>query len=125
MSQKLIRTYVLTIPTSGSAGSATGSFVQGGINGVIEGIYVDVTQSVATRDITFTASNPSRAILTLTDFNTDGYIPLRVQAKDPTGAAITGVYEREPVDGSLTVAIAQSNASTTGDVVVYVYVIEG
>jgi hypothetical protein len=48
-------------------------------------------------------------VLVVTSSATDGLYPVRVQAKDAAGAAITGVYDYFPVNGILTVAVAQGD----------------
>lgn len=92
------------------------------VTGFIESIYLDYAAgTAATADVTFTDQR-GNAILTVTDNNTDAVIPLRIQAKDTTGAAITGQYERVPLLGALTMTIAQGGASVTDAVTAYVLV---
>lgn len=120
----MIRKYTIPVTTTGSAGSASGSEKVDGINGFLLGVYLDFAASApATTDTTIATDNPAQTLLTVTDSATDTYVPVRVQAKDATGAAISGVYEMYPLDGMLKVSLAQCNAITSA-VVAYAYVLE-
>lgn len=111
---------------AGSAGSATANqdtpIV---VEGLVVGIYIRYNDSppAGTTDVTIKTKGsnpPSYNLLVLTNAATDGYFPVRKQAVDPTGTAITGVYDLLFVHDVLNIAIAQANAGDSVDVWLFV-----
>lgn len=105
----------LDVTTTGSAGSASGSTTLAyPINGIILDVYFDFHASApATTDSTLSYASPAFGnILVVTNSATDALYAPRKQACDATGAAITGVYDCFPVNGTLTLALAQCDALT-------------
>lgn len=118
----MIRKYTISVD---SVSAGTGSAVVNGVNGFLLGVYLDFNGSAAaTTDTTISTDNPAQNILVVTDSATDTYVPVRVQAKDATGTAISGVYEMYPLDGILKVSLAGVGGALTAAVVVYAYVLE-
>lgn len=98
----------VTIATTGSAGSATGSGKTAAMRGFLLDLYFDYHASApATTDVVMTDANRGDTLLTLTNTSTDVRVPLRQQAKDNTGTVISGLYELFPLNGALSFAIAQ------------------
>jgi hypothetical protein len=120
----MIRTYVhATATAAGSAGSATASVVGvQTLTGFLKSIKVVQAESpAATTDITISISDgaTSRTLLTLTDNNTaSAWYNVRAQAHGQTGtglvfAATDPVPAEIPLNGSLTVALAQADPAQT------------
>lgn len=103
----------VSITTTGSAGSATGSGTITGLSGFLIDIYLDYNASApATTDVTVSESVYG-TILTRTDTVTDGRFAVRGAIHDATGAAIANQYDLYCLrDSTLTFSIAQSNALT-------------
>ncbi len=68
----------------------------------------------ATADITITDNASGAAILTATNLAADTDYPVRAQAKDTTGAAITGSFVPTIVSGLAKVVVAQGGATKAG-----------
>lgn len=116
----------VAVTTTGSAGSATGTGYSGSINGLLLGVYLDYNASApATTDVTISTNVTAHGgtILTVSNNNSDGFYPVRVQAVDNTGTAISGVYELWPISGVVKIAVAQADA-LTNCVVAYLYYAE-
>jgi hypothetical protein len=115
-----IRTEKVVVTTAGEDAAATGSASSTVMHGYLLDIYFDFHASApSTTDTTVAYNEPDLGnIIVLTDTKTDGLYPVRVQAKDNTGSAITGVYEMYPLNGGVTVSVAGANA-LTGCVTVY------
>lgn len=108
----------VTVTTTGSAGSATGTAVSAVLHGFLLDVLVTFHASApATTDTTLLYEAPSNGqILALTNANTtDFYMPL-MQAQDPSGVDL-GIYGRYPLNGTLRVNVAQCDA-LTGAVVI-------
>lgn len=108
-----IVTEVVTVTTTGAAGSATGSGNTKAVNGYLLDIYFDFSGSApATTDTTvaYAPTSGGGTILTLTNTVTDALHAPRKQASDNAGAAIGGVYDCYPVSGALTISLAQCDA---------------
>lgn len=110
----MYQTVLMKVSLTGSAGSATGTATEGVPNGELVGLSIDVDASQpATLDLTLTASNGgiSSTLFNRSNSAADlGWALVRAQCVDNTGAAITGVYDRYPVYGMLTLTAAQGNA---------------
>jgi hypothetical protein len=105
-----IGTETITVATTGADGSATGSGAFKAFAGFLLDVYLAYTTEPATTDVTIAHTQPTLGnILVVTSSATDALYPVRVQAKDAAGAAITGVYDYLPVDGILTMAVAQGD----------------
>lgn len=109
-----VSTVTLAVTTTGSSGSATGTAVSPAINGFLLDLYFDFHASApATTDVTVSYTTPADGnIIVLTNTNTDVLHMPRKQASDNAGAAISGVYDCYPVDGTLTVSVAGCDALT-------------
>lgn len=110
---------IISVTTTGAAGSATGDTTSAIVlRGKLHAVYLDYNASApgATTDVAISqAQAPSATLLTVTNNATDGWYFPRQQVCDTAGAALTydgseAVSEPLPVDGKLTVAVAQSNA---------------
>jgi len=116
----------VAVTTTGSAGSASGTGTSRPLNGLLLGIYLDYHASApATTDVTVSTDTTAHGgtIATVSDNNSDGYYPVRVQAVDNTGAAISGVYEMWPLVGKVKISVAQADA-LTDCVVAWLYYLE-
>jgi len=109
------------ITTTGSDGSATGSYTTPGpVTGKVLGVHIDYsTAQAATTDVTIaTVHAPVTTILTVTDNKTDGWYYPRHQVHDSTGTALTLDGTRimvEPVaiEDQVTVSVAQADNTET------------
>lgn len=113
-----ILTLTVTLTTTGSAGSATDSEV----TDIVEGFFLDAylnyhASAPATTDITIKQTDRSDNILVVTDNATDGLYSPRQAVHTAAGAAVTNGHDKYPVNGTLTVSAAQSNALTGACVV--------
>jgi hypothetical protein len=106
-----IFTQQVSITTTGSAGSATGSGTVYGINGFLLDVYLNYHASApATTDVTI--SHPTFGNLIVKNNNaTDIWLMPRKQSVD-SSAADTGAFELIPVNDTLTISIAQADALT-------------
>lgn len=110
----MIRKYQVTVTTSGSAGSATGSAKTKPISGKVLAVHLDYTSEPATTDVTVaTAHAPVATILTITDGNTDGWFYPRALLDDTAGADLTAIYDAIPIDDEITVSVAQADNAGT------------
>ena len=108
----MIRTYIIDITTTGTAGSATGSGTTSRpVNGMIAAIKVDFTSQANTADTTI-VDGMGQAILTLTNVNTDGWYYPHPEIQDPAGADINKHTCPFVVDSYITASVAQSNAGS-------------
>jgi hypothetical protein len=107
-----IATEKVYITTTGTAGNATGSGTTNPIMGFLLDVYLDYHASCpATADVTI-SQDTFRAACVITNNATDKWIEPRKQTCDPAGAD-TGSYDLIPINGPITVAIAQADALTT------------
>ncbi len=121
--RELVSTYTLPVVTVGADGEAVGSASLDRANGMLLGIYFDYHASApATTDVTVTMNRPPLTLLTIANAVTDGYKAVRVLAVGVDGADIAGQYELFPVDGKLTISVAQSNALSPA-VTAYVHIL--
>jgi len=108
----MIRTYVIDITTTGTAGSATGSgTTTRPVNGHLEAVKVDFTSQAATADTTI-VDGMGQPILTLTNSNTDAWYYPHPDIHDPTGSVLNKHTGPFAIDSYITASIAQSNAGS-------------
>jgi len=108
----MIRTYVIDITTTGTAGSATGSgTTTRPVNGHLEAIKVDFTSQAATADTTI-VDGMGQPILTLTNVNADGWYYPHPEVHSTAGALLNKHTGPLPIDSYITASIAQSNAGS-------------
>lgn len=116
-----IETEIVTVTTTGVAGSASGNADSPGINGYIEAIYLDFHASApATTDVTVSYKARGGNILAVTNSATDAMFAPRIKPVDNANAAITNAHDRFAVNDKINVAVAQSDA-LTGAVTAYIY----
>ena len=113
----------VTTDAAGAATAYTGK-VTLAAQGLLWAVYYvpDATVPLDTgADITITEEDTGKAILTITNLGTVAVekVP-RVQACDPTGAAITGVYDLAAVQGRIKIVVAQGGNAKAGTFYVYV-----
>ncbi len=103
--------HTVSITTAGGDGAAVGSGTTIPINGFLLDVFLNYHASApATTDVTI--SDPTFGNLVVKSNNaTDIWIAPRKQSVD-TAAADTGIYELIPLNGPLTIALAQCNALT-------------
>ena len=83
------------------------------LGGHIYAVHFDFPATVTnTTDITLSGASPALTIMALTDVYTTGWYYPEVQATGATGAAISGAYDRVPVDDRLTVTAGQAMSGT-------------
>lgn len=105
-----IATATVAITTTGGAGVSAGTAKTPALFGYLLDIYFDFDASApATTDTTVAyAGGAVGNILVLTNVNIDGtYMPLKA-AHDAAGAA-SGIFGRHPLNGPLSVSVAQCN----------------
>lgn len=121
-------THVVSVNTTGSAGSATGTArTELAVRGLIMGIRLDYHASApATTNVTITEdSGMQRTILTRSASATDAIFYPVVQQHDTSAAPIAGQYGQIYVNGAeLIVSVTNSNALTPA-IVVSIDVLEG
>ena len=105
-----ISSETIEIKTVGVDAAAIGSGKTPAMMGFLLDIELDFHASApATTDVTITDEN-GNAILTVTDSNTDAVIAPRQKLVDNANAAITNSFERFPLNGQLSFAVAGCNA---------------
>jgi len=109
-----IATETVSVTTTGSAGTATGSAVSGELNGFLLDIYLDFHASApATTDTTIAHTEPTMGnILVVSNSATDALITPRAKAVDSANAAITNSHDKVPLDGTVTISLAECDALT-------------
>ncbi len=109
MSEIAIET--ISITTTGSAGSAVGSGTTVPINGFLLDVYLNYHASCpATADVTISDAIFGN-IVVKSNSATDAWLAPRKATCD-AAAADTGSYDLIPINGSLTIAVAQADALT-------------
>ncbi|MDP2950170.1 MAG: hypothetical protein Q8P22_11600 [Chloroflexota bacterium] len=124
-----IELHKISVTTTGSAGSASGSAIKAVPKGKIKAVYIDYNASApATTDVTIkseadsTGVPPDVTVLTRSDSKTDGWFYPKVQVHDNAAAAVTGAYDDPVVHGGvISVTVAQADA-LADCVVVYIFV---
>lgn len=104
----------VAITTTGAAGSATGSGSTPALHGYLLDIYFDFHASApATTDTTVAYDEPDNGtVLVVSNSATDALIAPRVKPVDNANAAITNAYDYFPLNGKLTISLAQCDALT-------------
>lgn len=112
---------VVRVTTTGSAGAATGTATSQAMDGYLLDIYLDFHASApGTTDVTIAYDTPARGnVFARSDSATDGFFAPRVAPVSNANAAITNAYDRFPLNGALTVSLAQCDALTDA-VVAYI-----
>lgn len=105
---------VVTVTTTGSAGSASGSATSGVMSGFLLDVYLDFHASApATTDTTIAYAQPALGnVLVVSNSATDALIAPRVKPVDNANTAITNAFDRFPLNGTLTFSLAQCDALT-------------
>lgn len=105
---------IVSITTTGSAGSATGSAVTSALSGFLLDVHLAYHDDApGTTDVTVALDEPDLGtILTASDTATDALYSPRTQGCDSAGAGITGLYTNFPLNGKLAVSVAGSDALT-------------
>ena len=119
------QTVSVSVTTTGSAGSATGSATLTLPAGWIEWVYLDYHASApATTDVTIAYADtpPGGNVLAVSNSATDALYFPRSGCVTNAAAAITDSYTRFPAGEALSVSVAQADA-LTGAVTVYAHVV--
>lgn len=104
-----IVTYTITVDTTGSAGSATGTATSELIMGELIDIYLNYHGNAPnTTDTTISMANGN--ILVSSNSATDALVAPRLKCVDNAGAAITNSYERFLINGTVSITLAQCDA---------------
>lgn len=108
-----IVTYKGSITTTGSAGSATGSATTAALHGRLMDIYFNFHASApGTTDTTVAYVDYGGNILVISNSVTDALIAPRQKPVDNANAAITNAFCEFPLNGTLTISLAQCDALT-------------
>jgi hypothetical protein len=101
----------VSITTVGGAGVAVGSGSTIPIHGYLLDVYLDYhTSCPATSDVTIT--DPVFGVICVKSNNsTDCHLAPRLATHDASAAA-TGMYDYVPLNGSLSISVAQADALT-------------
>jgi hypothetical protein len=111
----IVETVTLAVDTTGAAGSASGSAVTPvPVYGYLLDVFLDFHASApSTTDTTLAYTAPANGtILAVANSNTDALIAPRQKLVDNANAAITNAYDRFPLNGTLTLSLAQCDALT-------------
>lgn len=109
-----IREVTVTLTSTGAAGSATATgATTESFEGYLEDIYLNFHASAPnTTDTTVKQTGRSDNILVVSNSATDGLYSPRQAIHTATGTAITDGHARYPINGTITVSVAQSDALT-------------
>lgn len=117
-----IRTAIVSVTTTGAAGSASGTADSEPINGRIEHIFLDFHASApATTDVTIAYKNKGGNILATVNTVTDAMFTPRAKCVDNANAAITDSHTRFSLADSVSVTLAQSDALTAAVTAYIIY----
>jgi hypothetical protein len=106
-----IDTYTITVTTTGSAGSATGSGSANILGGALLDIHLNFHASApATTDTTIAMANGN--VLVVTSSSTDVLVAPRQKLVDNANAAITNSFDYFYLTGALTITLAECDALT-------------
>ncbi len=104
---------IVAVTTTGADGGASGSGTSHVLHGFLLDVYLDYHASCpATADVTVAYTTKGGNIVVVSNNATDGLYAPRKQVCDSVGAAVSGVYDRWPLNQALTVSVAQANALT-------------
>lgn len=115
-----VRSTVVRVTTTGSAGSASGTGVTDHvISGYFLGANINFHASTpATTDTTIrTTTAPTYNLLAVSNSATDAFIQVAGKPVDNANTAITNAHAPIPVNDRITVALAQADALTDAVVV--------
>ncbi len=120
---RLVTTTQVSVTTTGGAGVSAGNTNSGSLNGYLLGAYVNYHASApATTDVTISYGTPAWGnILVLSNINTDTLKLVRMSCVDAAGAAISGMADLPPLDGTVNVAVAGCDDLTGAVVVTLIY----
>lgn len=122
MASRSVTTYSITVNTTGSAGSATGSADSGLLPGELLDVYLDYNAlAPATTDVTIAFKGRGGNILAVSNANTDSLFAPRIKPVDNAGAAITDAYDRFALYDKVTVTVGDCD-QLTGAVTAYLRV---
>lgn len=109
-----IREFTVTLTSTGAAGSATATGETAeSVEGYLEDVYLNFHASApATTDTTIKQTGRSDNILVVSNSATDALYSPRKPVHTAAAAAITDGHDRYPINGTITVSIAQSDALT-------------
>lgn len=111
----------ISVTTTGSAGSATGSGTTGVLNGRLLAVYLDFNASTPnTTDTTIAYAEKGGNLLVVTNSNTDAMFAPRMTCVTNANAAITNSHAPFPLNQKLTISLAQADAVTNA-VVAYIW----
>ena len=106
---------VITVTTTGNAGVAAGTGTTDGfIRGHLHAIHLDYAGTLTTTtDITVSLASPAKTVMYKLNSVTDAWYYPEAQATGGDGAAISGAYDRMPINGRLVVAVGSSTAAAS------------
>ena len=109
-----IREFTVTLTSTGGAGAATATgATTESVEGYFEDVYLNFHASApATTDTTIKQTSRSDNILVVTSSATDALYSPRQAIHTAAAAAITDGSARYPVNGTITVSVAQADALT-------------
>jgi len=112
---------IVRVNTTGAAGSALGQADSPVLHGFLLDIFLDYHASApaGTTDVTISFKNRGGNVLAVANAATDALFTPRVKPVDNANAAITNAHDRFPLNGPLTVAVAQCDQLTDA-VVAYI-----
>ncbi|MBM3267940.1 MAG: hypothetical protein FJZ01_09855 [Candidatus Sericytochromatia bacterium] len=116
-----IETYVVTVDTSGSAGSAAGNADSKPINGFLQSIFLDFHASAPGTTDTVVTLKDGATLLSLSNTASDTFVHPRARLVDSANATITDAQDRFPINGEINVGVSQCDALTPA-VTAYLYV---
>ena len=114
----MIHSQKISVTVAGAAGSAAGSATSARpLCGELLAVYIDHTSGAATADVTIATTHaPVKTLLTVTDSATDAWYYPRYIIHSEAAAALTGTSGGDrathPIDGYVTVTVAQSDAGS-------------
>ena len=115
-----LRQEQIVVTASGAAGAASGSQDSDGpIRGHVYAMHLDYGSAISTTtDTTVTLGTPALTILAVTDTATDAWYYPAVQQTGSNGSGLS-VYDRLPISGRLTAAVAESTSGSALTVTVW------
>ncbi len=101
---------VVTVETTGVAGSAAGSTTTDLIHGELVDVYLDYGAAPATTDVTIAYAARGGNILAIANSSTDAFVAPRQKLVDNANAAITNSHAPFLLNDRLVISVAQSDA---------------
>jgi len=118
-----IQTVRIPVTTTGTAGAAVGSTTSETLIGFLLDVYLDFHATAPATTDTTIAYPQGGNILVVTSSATDVRLAPRQKLVDNANAAITNSNDRFPLNGPITVSVAECDALTDA-VVAYVRVLQ-